>query len=126
VTKFILDQDAWISQFREKPIKGFSELHTNSDLRVVIFHNPVNRTSMRLTKKGYNLLKIHLCCTDFVIDISSAIMPRDLLLLERRMLYPYFIQNLRRLIVFDESTACMLYLHHGNLQKYLDDLNTHL
>lgn len=77
---------------------------------------------MRLTSKGYQWLK-SLKILEYPIGIKTSITPRDLLLLERHFSCLYFVQNLKNLIVFDETTASMLHLHNGDLQTYLKNLN---
>ena len=125
MNKSILNQDEWALKFKEHAVGFFRNSFEIIDLRSVIFHNPINHDSMRLSKKGYSFLKVHLKLVEYPITLSSSIMPQDLLLLERHIHYPYYIPLLNRLMVFDETTACMLYLHQGNLQNYLNDLNTH-
>lgn len=42
--------------------------------------------------------------------------------LERQIHNPYYIQNLKTIIVFDEVTAIMLQLHNSDLETYLNNL----
>lgn len=99
-------------------------LKTYEDARTAIFFNPCNHQSMRLTPIGYRFLK-NLKVLEYPIDIKATIMPGDLLLLERHLTSLYFVQNLHKLIVFDESTATMLYLMQGDLHTYLSNLKHH-
>ena len=80
---------------------------------------------MRLTNHGYMLFKSNLKILDYNIKLTQMIMPKQLLQLERHISYPYYVQNLSNLIVFDELTAVMLQLHNGNLNTYLDNLEAH-
>lgn len=118
MTKSTLDQDHWIEEFKKSGLEFFKFF---DDVRVALFFNPCNHKSMRITAVGYRYLKT-LKLVEYSIKTKSSMMPRDLLLLERHFTSPYFIKNLNNLIVFDESTATMLYLLDGDLQTYLDNL----
>lgn len=124
MNKSILSQDEWALKFKEHAVGFFRNSFEILDLRSVIFHNPVNHDSMRLSKKGYSFLKVHLKIVEYPITVAP-LMPQDLLLLERHLRCPYYILYINKLAIFDEITASMLYLHQGNLRQYLDNLNTH-
>jgi len=72
---------------------------------------------------GYRFLSTKLKSYQF--ELKSRILPKTLLQLERYIEYPYYIKNLTTIAVFDEETALMLALNANNLQKYLDDLESH-
>jgi len=103
-------QTQWLSQFG-KPIN----IHE-------FWFNPTNQFSMRLSKKGW----VHIChnlnLVDYKFLLKEKISPRNLLQLERHIKFPYYVQTLRQIHVFDETTALMLTLNANNLQKYLNDL----
>lgn len=122
MNKSTLDQDFWIEEFKKS---GLEYLKSFEDVRTALFHNPYNHNSMRVTAIGYRYLKT-LKIVEYSVNTKTTIMPGDLLLLERHFILPYFIKNLRNLIIFDESTATMLYLLDGDLQAYLNNLNHQL
>lgn len=80
---------------------------------------------MRLTKYGLSYFQQHLKLTSYTFDIIEKISPKVLLQLERYIHYPYFILNLKKIMVFDEQTAIMLQLHNSDLETYLDNLEQH-
>ena len=128
MTKFTRNQDFWVTYIKENPAKFFQffpGLCDSKNPQALLFYNPTNRNSMRLTTNGFNFFKKNLKIIQYEFTLQSMIMPKQLLLLERHILYPYYIQNLSKLIVFDETTAVMLQLHNGNLNTYLDNLEAH-
>jgi hypothetical protein len=130
VNKSTLDQSAWIELFNQQlgnriPI-GFSEgQEWKNNPRQIIFFNPVNHNSMRLTRAGFKYLKQYLDITYYEFRLKEKITPKILLHLERYIEYPYFILSLSKIIVFDEQTAIMLQLHDGDLETYLNNLEQH-
>lgn len=80
---------------------------------------------MRLTKAGSTYLSKQLKFTSYEFDLPKNIVARVLLRLERHIHYPYYIDSIKSITVFDEETAVMLTLHNSNLAKYLDDLDRH-
>lgn len=80
---------------------------------------------MRLTRAGFKYLKQYLGITDYAFELPDRITPRMLLQLERYIHYPYFILNLKKIMVFDEQTAIMLQLHGSDLETYLNNLEQH-
>jgi len=80
---------------------------------------------MRLTKAGSIYLSKQLKFTSYEFDLPKNIVARVLLRLERHIRYPYYIDSIKSITVFDEETAVMLTLHNNNLSKYLDDLDRH-
>lgn len=80
---------------------------------------------MRLTKAGYVYLIGLVQLTKYDFELPEKIKPRVLLQLERHIAYPYYIQTLSRISVFDEETAIMLQLHGSDLETYLNNLEKH-
>lgn len=80
---------------------------------------------MRLTRAGFKYLKQRLGVIDYSFELPEKITPKVLLQLERYIHYPYFILNLKKIMVFDERTAIMLQLHNNDLETYLDNLEQH-
>jgi hypothetical protein len=119
-----MDQDDWVETFRKQPgVFAADQFSTNP--RLVIFFNPINRDSMRLSRAGWNYVKKSLKLTHYEFRLPVAITPRVLLRLERHIKFPYFVQNLTTIVVLDETTAIMLQLHGNNLENYLDNLENH-
>lgn len=130
MSKSTLDQSAWIELFKTKlgdriptAFKDSDEWRNNP--RQVIFFNPVNHSSMRLTRAGFKYLKQYSDITGYSFDLPDKIRPKVLLQLERHLRYPYFIINLTKIMVFDEQTAIMLQLHNNDLETYLSNLEQH-
>ena len=88
--------------------------------------NPTNLESLRLTRTGNAWIKKYTPLTFHKIDLQKNIFPRQLLQLERLLVSPYYIKNLKWLEVLDETTAIMLQLHAGDLVQYLDNLEANL
>lgn len=120
MTGYIPDQLEWIKRFCELDPAGIASRAT---ARGVLWYNPTNIRSMRLTKTGLAYLSNQLKLTSYQFDLPKTIVARVLLRLERHIHYPYYIDSTQSLVVFDELTACMLTLHNSNLEKYLDDLD---
>jgi len=124
VNKFILSQEEWLSRFDPRHINNLFTDH-GQDVRSTIFHNPVNHWSMRLTQAGFYYLKNVLEIESYEFKLSKKITPLALVQLEKYIQYPYFIHNLKKIHVFDESTAIMLSLHGNDLETYLSNLENH-
>lgn len=130
MSKSILDQSGWVELLKTQlGIESSVWLNHSEEWRRnprhVIFFNPINHRSMRLTKYGLSYLQQHLKLTSYTFDIIEKISPKVLLQLERYIHYPYFILNLKKIMVFDEQTAIMLQLHNSDLETYLDNLERH-
>lgn len=122
MNKSILDQQGWIDLFKRQP----GSIATLSESpRAVVFWNPTNHNSMRLTKFGILHLQTKLKIQAFNFKLDKPISPKVILQLERQLKHPYFIFHLKKIIVFDEATAIMLQLHGNDLETYLDNLEKH-
>lgn len=124
MTKSILNQEGWIALFDQRHINSLF-LDSGQDVRASIFHNPVNHNSMRLTEAGFYYIRNVLEYASYDFRLDKKITPLVLLQLEKYIQYPYFIQNLTRIHVFDETTAVMLNLNNRNLEQYLSNLEDH-
>jgi hypothetical protein len=102
----------------------FGNLEDRTENPIDLWFNPTNPYSMRLTKSGWNHLCHHLDLIDYKFTLKDKISPKNLLQLERYIRFPYYVQTLRQIHIFDESTALMLTLNSNNLQKYLNDLES--
>lgn len=84
--------------------------------------NPTNRKSLRLSKEGYRRISQLKEITGYTHRLSKKVLPKTFLQLERSFDYPYFIQNLSTLILFDQKNSIMLTLYDNDLQSYLDNV----
>jgi hypothetical protein len=123
VNKYSLDQQGWINRLRSIAPLPFDQW--GGDARHAIWFNPTNDHSMRLTKAGYVYLTVNIQLTRYEFKLPEKIKPKVLLQLERYIAFPYYIQSLSRISVFDEETAIMLQLHGSDLETYLNNLEKH-
>jgi hypothetical protein len=123
VTKYSLDQQGWINKLRSIAPFPFDLWQGNP--RQAMWFNPTNDRSMRLTKAGYTHLTLNIQLTRYEFKLPEKIKPKVLLQLERYIAFPYYIQSLSRISVFDEETAIMLQLHGSDLETYLNNLEKH-
>lgn len=77
---------------------------------------------MRLTKSGFQYLTSKIELTKYEFTLPEKIKPKVLLQLERFIKFPYYVETLTRIYVFDEETAIMLQLHNSDLETYLNNL----
>lgn len=93
---------------------------TIKDFRLTIWHN--NRSNsdngLRLTEKGFNLLKEDLELKSYEIELpkDQKMTSQILIWLDRFIDSPYYLEK-NKLTVFKESTAFELYLFSGDLRK---------
>lgn len=88
------------------------------------WQNPLNPTSFRLTKTGYYWFVSIGKMAGHKIELAEKIMPKHLLQLEKLFVEPYYIENLKTIIVYGDQDAVMLQLHSGDLATYLDNLES--
>lgn len=124
MNKSTLNQEGWIALFDQQHVQTLF-LDSGQDIRASIFFNPVNHWSMRLTEAGFYYIKNVLDHIAYDFRLPKKITPLVLIQLEKYIQYPYYIQNLKRIYVFDEMTAVMLNLHNSDLENYLSNLENH-
>ena len=90
------------------------------------WQNPLNPTSFRLTKTGYYWFASIAKIAGHTIELEEKIMPKHLLQLEKLFSEPYYIENLKTIVVYSETDAVMLQLHSGDLATYLDNLESNI
>ncbi len=90
------------------------------------WQNPLNPTSFRLTKTGYHWFASIAKISGHTIELEEKIMPKHLLQLEKLFSEPYYIENLKTIVVYSETDAVMLQLHSGDLATYLDNLESNI
>lgn len=116
-----IDQLGWTQKFIETSGRA-SDGPFAEQLRKSWWYNPLNASSMRLSREGANYAtnraKIHY----YIHELSSVILPKTLLQLEKILEYPYYIPQLKKIIVFDERTSLTLTLYGNDLQTYLDNV----
>ena len=99
------------------PRRDFTNDHLN-----IWWYNPINKTSLRLTKSGAAWCIKQAKWQFHGVDLAKGITGRHLLQLERLLDKPYYIPTWKRILVLDEATAIMLQLHAGDLGSYLNNL----
>jgi len=89
----------------------------------IIWRNPSNPDSLRLTKQGYDWA-LRICKqTAYKFEITTTISNRALLNLERHIEAPYYIQDRKHISFLSERDALMMELHAHNLDGYLVSLS---
>lgn len=115
------DQSAWTQKFLEASNRPVNDLIV-SRLKRAWWFNQLNSSSMRLSKEGINYATTHAKIHHYTHDLTSTIMPKTLLQLEKILEHPYYIQQLKKIVVFDERTSLTLTLYGNDLQTYLDNV----
>jgi hypothetical protein len=93
-----------------------------SECEVLWWYNYRNPTSMRLSKEGHHFYTRTLRVPVYLITITTPLVCRTYLQLERVFTTPYYLTHAGKLSVFDEQVCIMLQLHAGNLAQYLDNM----
>lgn len=114
------DQFFWTAQFSKfAPDQKLPDL---SKLRQQWWFNPLSKSSMRLSKVGFNFVTTRVDIQCYSHSLEGKIRPKTLLQLEKFLEYPYYIENINTLKVFDQTTSVTLTLYNNNLQSYLDNV----
>ncbi len=87
--------------------------------------NPTNNKSLRLTKEGFYRVTHEPSMTSYTHQLTEKILPKTFLQLERIIDRPYFVKNLKTLVLFDQKNSLVLTLYGNDLQKYLDNVEKH-
>jgi hypothetical protein len=95
-----------------------------SELMRLLWQNPTNRRSLRLSLFGLKFVKTNLGLESYEFELPDSLTNRNLLQLERLMSNIYYLVNRKKIILFDDQAAVMLSLHSGDLKRYLDDLES--
>jgi hypothetical protein len=94
------------------------------EMSKIWWRNPTNRNSLRLTHFGLKFFVDQCKQTAHTITLDAdSIKNKHLIQLERLFTAPYFIKN-TAIIVFSEQDAIMLQLHGGDLNTYLENLQS--
>lgn len=94
-----------------------------SKLSYVLWNNPKDPNSLRLSISGYHLVVTKCGCKYYNFDVDPPLTNRNLLQLERYFQGMYFILR-DKFIVFDENEASMINLMSGNVAAYLNNLES--
>lgn len=116
-----IDQFGWTQRFIEssgRPSAG----HSFDRLHKSWWFNPLNHSSMRLSKEGASYATTHAKIRYYSHDLEKIILPKTLLQLEKILDYPYYIPKLKTIVIFDEMTSMTLTLYNNDLQTYLDNV----
>lgn len=116
-----INQISWTQKIVETSGRSADGL-TLEQLRKSWWFNPLNASSMRLTREGVSYAVNNAKIQPFYHDLESIILPKTLLQLEKILEHPYFIVQLKKIAVFDEVTSLTLTLYDNDLQKYLDNV----
>ena len=84
--------------------------------------NPINPTSLRLAKSGWQFIKKFTKIPIYECSLSEPLRNRTLLQLSRLFTCPYYIEKSDKLIILGKQETVLLKLHADNLQQYLDNL----
>ena len=114
------DQFFWTAEFSK--FVHDQKLLDLSRLRQLWWFNPLSKTSMRLSKAGFNFVVTRVDIQCYSHCLEGKIRPKTLLQLEKILEYPYYIENVNTLKVFDQNTSVTLTLYNNNLQSYLDNV----
>ncbi|CAB4130095.1 hypothetical protein UFOVP116_267 [uncultured Caudovirales phage] len=88
------------------------------------WQNPVNSSSWRLTKLGHELLKETLKVESLTLTVKNTLSHnKTLLLLEKYLTSPFYIQRSDRIVFFGGHDSIMLTLMDNNLDQYLENLS---
>lgn len=91
-------------------------------IRQVIWFNPTEDSSLRLTHSGYNFFK-KLGYKGYEINLEQqGLVNKHLLILERHFPGVYMLVNAKKIILFDEEYASLIILMNNDLVRYLETL----
>jgi hypothetical protein len=95
-----------------------------TDMQNRWFKNPTDDNSIRLSLAGLQYVKAVLKLQSYDFELPEELTNGQLLQLERVFPSMYYLLKRQKIIVFDESESIMLTLHSGNVQAYLDSLES--
>lgn len=122
-------QVVWQNRFQEHELNPFTNdpklglRYQRYDNPASWWHNPLNPDSLRLTRPAFVMLSKNKDIKSWQFKLSTPLLTRAFIQLEKHFTSPYFIQNNTTIWVFSEQDSIMLALHGNNLQQYLDNLS---
>ena len=119
-------QTVWQAEFQKYPLVPFDATkralrYHNLSNPQFWWHNPLNPNSLRLTAGAWAVLKACPNAPNWKFELSQGLLPKSYLQLERHFTSPYYIPNIKNIVVFSDRDSMMLALHGSNLQQYLDN-----
>ena len=97
-----------------------------ASLRYDLWLNPMSDQSLRLSLKGHKILAGDLSLRTYKFEVSSVLVNKHLLMLERHFQGMYYLIGVSKIIVYDEQEASMLALMNGDLIAYLENLENNM
>ena len=88
------------------------------------WHNPISKTSMRLSYEGFQLLTKVLNIEPVRVKIKSSMLGNNLrahYLLDKHLTTPFYIVRKDTIMFFGTTDAMMLQLMGGDLDNYLEN-----
>ena len=122
-------QNVWQTQFQKHTLNPFTSdpklgiRYQRFDNPASWWHNPLNPDSLRLTRPAFNMLSKNKDIKSWHFKLSTPLISRAFIQLEKHFKSPYFIHSHSSIYVFGEQDMIMLSLHGSNLQQYLDNLS---
>jgi hypothetical protein len=119
-------QEEWIETFLKSPLEISSKIigddfQNNKEVRQWWWYNPINPSSLRLRKIAYSLIKDYEDLQFVKIDkLNPELSNLDLILLEKILTVPYYIQSTKSIAVFKNSdiSSCLV-LYGTDLHRFL-------
>ena len=87
-----------------------------------VWHNPRPREhGFRLTSAA-RLVLANTGVKSYTYDLKVFLRNQDLVDLDNHFIFPFFIENYKKIVVYSEESAVMLTLYSGDLRAYLATL----
>ena len=118
-------QVVWQKRFQEHQLNPFTSdtvglRYQRIDNPAFWWHNPLNFSSLRLTKPAFHTLE-KAKVANYRFKLPAPILSKTYVQLEKFFTAPYFIVGHQTIYVYGETEMMMLALHGNNLQQYLDN-----
>ena len=90
-------------------------------VKYIIWFNPLNSSSLRLSKEGYYYFANRANFVFYNHNLKNKLSPLNLVQMERHMKCPYYINNLTKVSLIEQSISMVLSLYDNDLQRFLID-----
>lgn len=87
--------------------------------KYIIWFNPLNSNSLRLTKEGYQYFTNRANYKFYTHILKNMLLPVHLIQMEKYITCPYFVNSLTKVSVFDQQLSMVITLYNDDLQQYL-------
>ncbi len=87
--------------------------------KYIIWFNPLNSNSLRLTKEGYQYFTNRANYKFYTHILKNMLLPVHLVQMEKHITCPYFVNNLTKVSVFEQELSMVITLYNDDLQQYL-------